>query len=86
MSQNSAEAYAGKSGKPGIDAPNHHQRGDDRGKIEHPSDREIDFANREKEHHAERQHALKRGVAENCQQIDRIEKSRPRDPDDRDHH
>ena len=65
--QNSAETYAGERGKPGIDAPDHHQRGDDRGKIEHPSDREIDLANGEKENHAERQHALKSGVAENCQ-------------------
>ena len=83
--QNSAERDADKRGQPRIDARNHQKRGNDRGKIEHPSDREVDFANGEQEHHAERQHALERGVAENRQQIDRIEKARPRDSDDRDH-
>ena len=82
---NGAEADAGKRGEPRIDARHHQQRGDDRGEIEHPADREVDLADRQQEHHAERQHALERGVAEDRQQIDRIEKARPRDADDRDH-
>ena len=83
--QNSAEADASQRGKPGIDARHHHQRGNDGGKIEHPPDREIDFPDRQQKNHAERHHALERGVAEDRQKIDRIEKARPCDADDDDH-
>ena len=71
--------------QPGVEAGDHQQRRDDRREIEHPSDRQVDLADRQQINHPERQHALERGVAKHREQIDRIEEAWPRKSDDADH-
>ena len=64
--EHGAEADAGERRDPGIEPGDHQQRGDDGGEIEHPADRQVDLADGQQEHHAERQHAEEGGVAEDA--------------------
>ena len=80
-----AEADAGQGRDPRIDARDHQQRREDGGEIEDPADRQVDLADREQIDHADRQHPLEGGVAEDGEEVDRIEEARPGDADDDDH-
>ena len=81
-----SEDQAAQGCQPGIDPGDHHQRRQHGRKVEHPADRQVDLADRQQEHHAYREHAEEGRVAENRQQIERIEEVRPRDPDHRHDH
>ena len=56
---------AAQGRQPGIDPGDHQQRRQHGREIEHPADRQVDLADRQQEHHADRQHAEEGGVAEN---------------------
>ena len=75
--------HAAQGREPGIDVGDHHQRRQHGREVEDPADRQVDLADRQQEHHAHREHAEEGRMAEDRQQIERIEKMRPRDADHR---
>ena len=83
--EQSAKGYSRSHGEPRIETRHHQQSRDDGGEIEHPADGKVDLADRQQKHHAQRQHALERGVSKHREKIDRIKKARFGETDHRDH-